>query len=185
MRFFWHDVLRQISIHVSDELIWHHTLPDGSATRYRNLHCLARQFPDQGHPAQECGLIPVQEAMFESYLHEVDIGFAEQADPHLVAYAQLLSLLPCEARLHLIACEWTKEGQFFDVYRVLGPEEPMVYLNPSLASILPWREIDGQPRLLVPAPGTSSEASAWLTQAIAVRVWGPDHAPVYAYDLSY
>lgn len=64
MRFFLHEALRQISIHLQDELLGHQTLPDGSSTRYRNLHCLARQFPDQGHPEQECGLIPVQEALF-------------------------------------------------------------------------------------------------------------------------
>lgn len=118
-------------------------------------------------------------------MREVDAAFAEQADLHLVAYARLLTLLPREARLHLVACEWTEEGQFFDVYRAFGPREPLIYLNPSLTSLLPWRQIDGQPRLLVPVPGTTSEASEWLTQAIAVRVWGPDHAPVYAYDLSY
>lgn len=182
--YFWHCVLQQIYLHLSDELIWHHTLPGGTPTRSRNLHCLARQFPDQGHPESECGLIPVQEAMFQCFLREVDVAFAEQADPHLVAYARLLTLLPRGTRLHVVACEWTEEGQFFDVYRVSESGGPWVYLNPSLTSILPWREIDGQPRLLVPLAGTPSEGSAWLVQALAVRLWGTNYAPTSAYELA-
>lgn len=194
MRYFWHEVFHQISIHLQDELIWRHTLPDGTPTRSRNLHCYARQFPDQGHPECECGLIPVQEAMFQCFLREVEEVFAAQADPQLVAYAQriastpslpqLLTLLPRWAKLHLVACEWTAEGTCFDVYRVVGPDDPLLYLNPHLTALLPWREIDGQPRLLAPGEGTTSEASAWLVQALAVRLWGTDHAPTYAYDLA-
>lgn len=195
MRYFWHRVLQQVYIHLQDELLWQWRELDGSLTRWLNLHCYVRQFPDQGHPERECGLVPVQEAMFLGYLLEVDAAFAERADPHLVAYTrriarypslpQLLKLLPRWAKLHLVACEWSEEGTLFDVYRVSGPCDPLFYLNPSLIPLLPWREIDGIPRLLVPGPCTSAEASEWLTRAIAVRLWGADNAPLYAYELAY
>ncbi len=168
--------------------------PNGSPTRFLNLHMYARHAPEQGYPENECGLVPVQEAMFTAFMKEVSLQEAAQADLHLVQYVQriaaypslprLLSYMPCWTKLLLRECNDTHSSHLFDVYRVQGPEEKLICITPLLAPLFECREYDGRIRLLVPLRGTSQEAGAWLVQAIEVRLWGTrEHAPAYAYKV--
>lgn len=93
VRFFFHTILHQVYVLMQStaDLQWHRTSPDGRSTRLLSLHMWARQAPEQGDPATECGLVPVQEAMFITFLTEVPLQKALQIDPHLVRYVQRLA----------------------------------------------------------------------------------------------
>lgn len=198
LRFFFHVVLHQVYalVQPTSALEWRTIYPDGSPTRFANLHMYARLAPNQGKPETECGIVPVQEAMFTSFMREIPLQEAAQADLHLVQYAQriaecpslprLLSQIPRWTKLFLVECCSTDSGYLFDVYRVQGPEEKMVYLTPLLASALPSCEFEERPCLLVPFRGyTYQEAGSFLVQAIEVCLWGTRaHAPAYAYEVA-
>jgi hypothetical protein len=130
-----------------------------------------------------------------AFMKEVPLQQAAQADLHLVRYVQriaacpslpqLLSQMPRWTKLYLVECDCTSSYHLFDVYRVQGPEEKMVCLTPLLTRILPSRECEGRPRLLVPLRDTYQEAGSLLVQAIEVRLWGARaHAPAYAYEMA-
>lgn len=195
MHFFWHGALQQVYLSLGQELKWEWTDPGGRPLRFRTLHLCARRSPDQGHPERECGMVPVQEAMFVGYMEEVTASFASQRDPPLVAYTRrvaacpalpsLLEILPRQSKLLLVASERTDGEHFFEVYRVDGEQEKLVSLTPLLAQILPWRLLDGSQRLLVPVPGDSQQAGAWLVQALTVRLWGTDASlSVFPYEVT-
>jgi hypothetical protein len=196
LRFFFHVVLQQVYalVQSTPEPQWHTTYPDGSPTRFLNLHMYARTFPDAGYPESECSLIPVQEAMFTCFLKEVTLQEAAQADLHLVQYAQriskypqlpqVLALMPRWTKLFLMEVDYTDSYHLFDVYRVAGPEEKLVCLTPLLLPLFEYRDYGGHPRLHIPFRGTYQEAGDVLAQAIEVRLWGTrDHAPAYAYEV--
>lgn len=196
LRFFFHSALQQVYalVQSTPDLQWHAAYPDGARTRFLNLHMYARQAVDAGYPENECGLVPVQEAMFTALMKEVSLQQAAQADLRLVQYTQriaaypllpqVLSHMPRWTKLFLMECDYTDSHHLFDVYRVQEPEEELVYLTPLLAQMFECQEYDGRPRLLVPLRGTYQEAGAWLVQAIEVRLWGERaHAPAYAYEV--
>lgn len=195
LRFFFHNALKQIYVLVQStpDLQWQTVYPNGSRTRFRNLHMLARQAIDAGYPESECGLVPVAEAMFTFFMDEVSLQRAEQEDLRLVRYAQrialypalpqVLSQMPRWSNLFLMECASPNSGlHLFDVYRQ-GPEERLVCLTPLLTKMLPSVKYGSQPLLAVPLQGTYREAGAILIQAIEVRLWGRDNPPAYAYDV--
>lgn len=196
LRFFRHEVLQQVYalVQPTPDLPWHTASPDGSPTRFLNLHMYARTAPDQGHPESECGLLAVQEAMFTAYLKEVPLREAALADLHLVEYAQriagysllpqVLALMPRWTKLFLMECDLTDSYHLFDVYRVQGPKEKLVCLTPLLTPLFESKDYEGRPHLLVPLRGTYQEAGDVLVQALEIRLWGTrDHAPTYAYEV--
>lgn len=195
MRCFYHLALQQIYILAQTELVWKRTYPDGSPTRFRNLHLWARQAPDLDHPEQECGLVPVQEAMFRGYMEEISLEEAFQADKRLVAYGQriaaypslpqVLTHFPPWSKLYLVECEYTDRHHLFDVYRMEGEHQTLIYLTPLLTPIIPSQEFDGRLRLRVPIATHHEAAGAWLVWAIQVRLWGSvQHAPAYTYEVA-
>ncbi|HEU5380003.1 MAG TPA: hypothetical protein VFV38_31660 [Ktedonobacteraceae bacterium] len=194
LRFYIHTALQQVYIllQLTTNLQWHITYPNGTPTRYPNLHMYARQAPDAGHPESECGLVPVHEAMFIAYMEEIPYQKAAQLDPQLAQYAQriaeypslpqVLGQFPRWSKLFLMECDYTSRSHLFDVYRVEGPEEKMICFTPLLAQLLASEEYEGRQLLLVPLRRTYQEAGDWLVQAIAERLWGSqEHAPAYAY----
>lgn len=194
LRFFLHTLLKQIYLSWENELPWKRVRPDGLPTRTRSLDLYTQLAPDQGHPENECGLVPVQEDLFRRYLREIDRAAALHHDRQLVEFLGrwrrcpglpvLLKLLPRGARLHLIACEWTSEGTCFDVYLVGSPR--LVYLNPLLLVLFPWREIDGVKRLLMPFTGATRWVGELLVWTLEARLWGAgEEVPIYTYDLEY
>jgi hypothetical protein len=194
MRFFLHTLLEQVYLSWEDELPWKRGRSGGAPTRSRSLDLYTRLAPDQGRPENECGLVSVQEDLFQRYLREIDQAEALRRDRRLVEFLGrwrrcpglpvLLKLLPRGARLQLIACEWTSEGTCFDVYLADSPR--LVYLNPLLLALFPWREIDGVKRLLMPFTGATRRVGDLLMWALEARLWGAEEeVPVYTYDLEY
>lgn len=196
LRFFHHEVLQQVYalVQPTPDLQWRTIYPNGAPTRFLNLHLYTRQAPDLGRPENECGLVPVQEAMFTAFMKEISLQQAARADLHLVQYVQriaaypslphVLSQMPCWAKLLLVECNATDTYHLFDVYRVQEPKEKLVCLTSLLAQMFECKNYGGQPRVIVPLRGTSQEAGSLLVQAIEIRLWGTrEHAPTYAYEV--
>lgn len=200
VRYFFHVALQQIYIllQFTPELEWHTTYPDGTPTRFRSVHMYARQAPDQGYPESECGLVPVQQEMFIAFMKEVSFQEAMEADPRLVQYTQriaaypllpqALSQLPRWSKLFLVECGFNASEHLFDLYRIQGPAEQMVYLTPLLAQMQMFecKDYGGLPRVVVPRLGTFQEAASLLALALDIKLWGSrEHAPAYAYEVEH
>ena len=92
MRFYYHMLLEQLYISLDQELTWHFFLPDGTLTRWPNLHMARRVAPCSGNTVNECAIGEVRKCMFTAYMREISVSKAAQIDPALVAYALDLSV---------------------------------------------------------------------------------------------
>lgn len=200
LRYWKHTALNQV--YVSPErLYWqyaHWKTPSSQA----HSCFVARQAPDQGHPERECGVVPIQHAMFEQFCQEISQHQASELDPHLVTYltelarhdAQrcLAALRPEIQALSLRMRTNDAEGITFEVHADPAPwlllAHRLLPLTDLLldCQVLPTHLVDGRPLLLVPhalCAGQVEQAARVLALALAVRLWGEQAEPCLAWTL--
>lgn len=196
MLYFQHILSGEVLVSTPDHLVWRWTHPNHTPTRTRSVHLWTRQAPDQGHPEQECALEAISHVHLATFLEEISFRQAYHLDPHLVEYIgrvgvyprlpTVLRQLPPGSYLRLVACACSREEEFFEIYRVDDAlEQHLTYLNPLLEPLLPWKEIDGVRRFVVPCPTHVGLASRMLVLALERCLWGINALPTYSYAYGY